>query len=150
MPMRRSGIVAVLLLSALVVVQGCTQTRTTRGYHLELEDVDKIQSGVTTQQQVAQILGSPSSVAAFKAHADTWYYISKKTEKYTELDESVVEQKIVAISFDEAGRVAEVKQYDLADAQDISYSSRETPTQGAKLGFLEQLFQNFLGGNIGR
>jgi len=132
-------------LTTLLLAQACTPTKITRGHHLEAEDLAKIQVGITTQQQVAQLLGSPSSVATFKGHSDTWYYISKKTEQYTELDESTVDQQVIAIAFDTEGRVETVKDYGLEDSRDISYASRTTPTQGSKLTFLEQLFQGLLG-----
>lgn len=141
-----------LLLIALLSIglaQACTPTKITRGHHLESEDIERINVGVTTQQQVVEILGSPSSVATFKDHSDTWYYISKKTEQITELDESTVDQQVVAVTFDPEGRVTEVKDYGLKDARNISYASRTTPTQGSKLSFLEQLFQGLLN-NFGR
>ena len=149
MSTRRTGIVMAAVLT-VALLQACSPTKITRGYHLEPEDVARIQEGVTTQQQVTEILGSPSSIATFKQNSDTWYYITRKSERYTELDESVVDQKVLAITFDEAGRVATVKDYTLDDSRDISYSSRETPTQGAKLGVIEQLFQNLLGGGVGQ
>ncbi|WP_417513431.1 outer membrane protein assembly factor BamE [Minwuia sp.] len=146
--MIRSVLILISLLCVLTA-QACTPTKITRGHHLEPEDLARIQPGVTTQQQVSDILGSPSSVATFKSHADIWYYISKKSERYTELDESTVDQQVVAITFDPQGRVEEMKNYNLDDARDISYVSRETPTQGAKLGFFEQLFNSLLGGGLG-
>ena len=142
--MTRPLLLLVALLS-LGLASACTPTKITRGHHLESEDIERINVGVTTQQQVAQILGSPSSVATFKDHADTWYYISKRTEQITELDESTVAQQVVAITFDQEGRVSEVKDYSLEDARDITFASRTTPTQGSKLTFLEQLFQSLLG-----
>lgn len=142
--MTRPLLLLVALLS-LGLAQACTPTKITRGHHLDPEDIQRISVGVTTQQQVTQILGSPSSVATFKQNADTWYYISKKTEQITELDESTVSQQVVAITFDAEGRVSELKDYSLNDARDITYASRTTPTQGSKLTFLEQLFQGLLG-----
>ncbi len=127
------------------IVSACSPTKITRGHHTEPEDLAKIQEGVTTQQQVVSILGSPSSIATFSKESDTWYYIQKKSEQYTELDESTVGQNVVAISFDAQGRVATMKKYSLKDSRDISFAGRETPTQGAHLGFFEQLFGNLLG-----
>jgi len=139
--------VTVVFLSfvSLLMAQACTPTKITRGHHLAQEDIDRIQVGITTQQQVGSLLGSPSSVATFNRGSDVWYYISTNTEQYTELDESTVAQRVVAISFDQEGRVATLKDYSLKDAKDISFASRKTPTQGDKLTLLEQLFQSMLG-----
>lgn len=146
--MIRPLLLLVTLLS-LGLMQACAPTKITRGHHLEPADIERINVGVTTQQQVVQLLGSPSSIATFKGHSDTWYYISKKTEQITELDESTVEQQVVAITFDPEGRVTEVKDFGLDDARSISYASRTTPTQGSKLTFMEQLIQGLLG-NFGQ
>lgn len=132
----------------LAVVAGllaaCTPDTHVEGYHLDRERIDRIQPGITTQQQVGDILGSPSSVATFRENADTWYYISKQIESITELDAEVVGQQVVAVDFDEVGRVEKIREYGLKDAKDIRVASRTTPTQGEKLGFFEQLFGNGL------
>jgi outer membrane protein assembly factor BamE (lipoprotein component of BamABCDE complex) len=146
--MNRCLLLLVTLVS-LGLASACTPTKITRGHHLEPEDIERISVGITTQQQVAQLLGSPSSVATFKGNSDTWYYISKRTEQYTELDESTVGQQVVAITFDAEGRVGEITNYDIKDSRNISYASRTTPTQGSKLTFLEQLFEGLLS-NFGR
>lgn len=143
--MNRIFLTATALVLALSAA-ACTPDRITRGHHLDQQDIDKVQVGITTQQQLVDILGSPSSVATFEQRSDTWYYISKQSERYTELDESTVAQQVVAIDFDESGRVANLRQYDLGDAQDVAYVDRETPTQGDKLGFFEQLFGNLIPG----
>ncbi|PJK29617.1 outer membrane protein assembly factor BamE [Minwuia thermotolerans] len=141
------AILTVCAAAALVLaIAACTPDRITRGHHLDQQDIDRVQVGVTTQQQVTDILGSPSSVATFQQHSDTWYYISKQSERYTELDEETVAQQVVAIDFDETGRVANLRQYDMGDAQQVAYVKRETPTQGAKLGFFEQLLGNLIPG----
>jgi outer membrane protein assembly factor BamE (lipoprotein component of BamABCDE complex) len=137
------------LLLALVCLLGlaaCEPTKVVRGHHVDPEDVARIQPDVTTQQQVAGILGNPSSVATFRQNTDTWYYITQRSERYTELDETTVAREVLAIDFDPQGRVSNVRQYTLDDSRDVAFVNRETPTQGAKLGLLEQLFGNILGG----
>lgn len=142
--MKRSIITACTAAALAFSIAACTPDKITRGHHLNPEDVAKIQVGVTTQHQVSDLLGSPSSVATFEERSDTWYYISKLTERYTELDENTVDQQVVAIDFDQHGRVANLRRYGLDDAEDITFVARTTPTQGDKLGFFEQIIGNMI------
>jgi outer membrane protein assembly factor BamE (lipoprotein component of BamABCDE complex) len=129
------------LLAALVA--GCTPISDTRGTFPTADLVKSIKVGVDTKAQVAQVLGSPSSVATFDDR--TWYYIGTKTETYSFLAAEPIEQQVVRIRFDGSGTVSDIETKGLADAKPIEISDRVTPTAGHSLGLLEQLF-----GNIGR
>lgn len=52
---------------------------------------------------------------------------------------------MIQISFNEQGRVANIKYYDLKDAENITMVSRITPTSGKQLTVLEQIL-----GNVGK
>jgi len=136
----RTGVmVAVLALSV-----ACTPDIRVEGYHLDRDRIASIQPGVTTQQQVGDILGSASSVATCRENADTRYYIARQIGRVTELDSEVVGQQVVAVDFDDLGRVEKIREYGLKDARDVDIASRTTPTQGEELGFFEQLLGNGL------
>lgn len=142
---RSKKLVRVGMLAAVLALSvACSTDTRVEGYHLDRDRIASIQPGVTTQQQVGDILGSPSSVATFREKADTWYYISRQIESVTELDAEVVGQQVFAVDFDDLGRVEKIREYGLKDARDISIASRTTPTQGEELGFFEQLFGNGL------
>ena len=55
------------------------------------------------------------------------------------------DRRIIAVSFDDTGVVDEVAEYSLDDGRLVSYASRETPTRGRELSFIEQIL-----GNVGR
>ena len=57
----------------------------------------------------------------------------------------ILDQKVVAISFDDAGRVKNIRTYGLEDAREIEPVARTTPTGGREITVLEQLV-----GNLGR
>ncbi|MEL6956472.1 MAG: outer membrane protein assembly factor BamE, partial [Pseudomonadota bacterium] len=46
---------------------------------------------------------------------------------------------IIGIRFNDTDVVEEVLEYDITDGEVINYASRETPTLGRQLTFLEQL-----------
>jgi outer membrane protein assembly factor BamE (lipoprotein component of BamABCDE complex) len=105
--------------------------------------LNQIEPGELSRDDIANMLGSPSSIASFGK--ETWYYISQQTETLAFYEPVVLEQQVVAIAFDDNGMVASVNTYGLEDAQHIEPSERVTPTGGRKLTVLEQLF-----GNLGR
>lgn len=137
-------------LSTLLVIVGltiglaaCTGRLNTRGNLVDPAKLAKIKVGQQTRADVSEILGSPSSVAAFDK--ETWYYISKRTETTAFLEPKLRGRKVVVLRFNKKGVVDEIKILGPADGKDITPVKRETPTVGSKLGFFEQLL-----GNLGR
>ncbi|MGF1456208.1 MAG: outer membrane protein assembly factor BamE [Alphaproteobacteria bacterium] len=116
---------------------------TKHGYIADQEKIDSLELGITSKAVVRESLGTPSSVATFDP--DTWYYISSKQERFAFLNKSVTDRNILALKFDDTGMLAQVATYGLEDGKVVNYSSRETPTRGKELTFLEQMF-----GNVGR
>lgn len=137
---RRSPL-AVLAFAAFL--GACATTVDHRGYVPDQETIERLRTGVDNRDSVAQMLGSPSSVATFDDR--TWYYVSKRTERVAFFNEKVVDQRVLAVAFDETGLVIEIRQYTLEDGRIIDPVTRETPTLGRELNIIEQLF-----GNIGR
>jgi outer membrane protein assembly factor BamE (lipoprotein component of BamABCDE complex) len=121
----------------------CSPTVRTHGHVLDEAALARIEPGRTSRDQVAQLLGSPSSRGTFDGEA--WYYVSQRTERHSFYQETVVEQNVVAIIFDEQGVVRDVERRDLDDARNIELVERETPTVGSELTIVEQFI-----GNIGR
>ncbi len=131
------------MLAFAVFLGACATTVDHRGYVPDQETIERVRAGVDDRDSVTQMLGSPSSVATFDDR--TWYYVSKRTERVAFFNEKVVDQRVLAVAFDEEGVVSEIRQYTLEDGRIIDPVTRETPTLGRELNLLEQLF-----GNIGR
>jgi len=90
-----------------------------------------------------RLIGSPSAVATF--NTNVWYYVSQRQETWALLRPELAEQKVLQITFNDAGRVQDIKQFGLNEAKEIDMVSRATPTAGRELTFMEQIL-----GNIGR
>jgi outer membrane protein assembly factor BamE (lipoprotein component of BamABCDE complex) len=133
-------LLAGLLASGLVA---CAPQVDTRGNLPDPETVLEVQPGVHDRDQVATILGSPSTVATFED--DTWYYISRRTEKIAFFEPEVVDQQVLVVKFGQDGLVADMAVYGVEDGQVIEPVERTTPTSGREMTILQQLF-----GNIGR
>jgi outer membrane protein assembly factor BamE (lipoprotein component of BamABCDE complex) len=105
--------------------------------------VDKIEIGTQSREDVVRLIGSPSAVATF--NPNVWYYISQRQETFAFFKAQLVDQKVMQLTFNDAGRLEAIKKYDLNDAEHITMVSRITPTVGKELTVLEQIL-----GNVGR
>lgn len=139
-----AGVVAVAGALALALA-GCTTSRQTRGYIVDEQLMSAIAPGVDNRASVQGTLGSPSTTSAYGE--EVWYYISRLTVTKGFLDERPQTQTIVEIQFDDGGTVANVRRYDLADAQNVSPRSDITPVRGKTLGFFQQIFSGI--GRVG-
>jgi outer membrane protein assembly factor BamE (lipoprotein component of BamABCDE complex) len=139
---RRAQVVTVASVAVLNLA-ACTPNISTHGHRLDAAALAQIEPGQSSQGDVLQLLGSPSSLATFDDH--TWYYVSQRTERHSFYHTSVVSQDVVAIVFDDQGTVRRINRHDLNGAREIEVVDRETPTAGNELSVLEQFL-----GNIGR
>ena len=105
--------------------------------------VEKLDTGTQSREDVIRLIGTPSAVATF--NPNVWYYISQQQETFAFLKPAIIEQHVLQLTFNDAGRLTTPKSYDLKDGQDIDMVSRVTPTAGKELTILEQLL-----GNVGK
>ncbi|MFZ0695147.1 MAG: outer membrane protein assembly factor BamE [Alphaproteobacteria bacterium] len=133
----RLALIAAIGLSWLTA---CESTIHTDGQILDADKLATIQPGVQTKAQVEKMIGSPSTQSTYGA--TIWYYISKRTSQFAFFDPDTEEQKVVEIGFDDSGKVSDVKQYSLADAENVTPVGRTTPTKGKSLSFLDQMIGN--------
>ncbi|MBI1272529.1 MAG: outer membrane protein assembly factor BamE [Alphaproteobacteria bacterium] len=133
-----AGMVGCTLLAA-----ACTPVVANRGNMVDADRLAEIKAGVSTREEVAVKLGSPSHIAALDEN--TWYYIGRRTEQYAFFDPEVTEQQVVLVTFDDAGIVKDIEKIDTSGAKDISPVQRATPTFGRETTLIQDLF-----GNVGR
>ncbi len=127
---------------ALAVV-ACSPRVATRGNLPDPERLVEIKPGEHSRDDVAEILGSPSSISVF--NQETWYYISKRTEAVAFFEPEVSERQVIIVRFDKKGVVTAVKTLGLEQGNAVEPVERETPTAGAELSIMQQLL-----GNLGR
>ncbi len=141
-----SSFLAVWLIATgglVALIPGCTPAVENRGYLPATEALAQIQPGMQTREGVLAVLGTPSSLAAFGK--DMWYYISSREQNFAFYRPEELERKVIAVLFDDAGIVKDVKVYGLEDGQSLMPVTRVTPTAGSEMSLLQQLI-----GNIGR
>ena len=93
------------------------------------------------REEIAEILGSPSSINTFGP--ETWYYISERTETFAFFAPEVKERQILVARFDKKGALDKLEVLDLTNGRQIAHVERVTPTFGEKLTVLGQIIGNF-------
>jgi outer membrane protein assembly factor BamE (lipoprotein component of BamABCDE complex) len=127
----------------LTALAACSPTIQQEGNVPDPDQVVQINPGVDDKNRVTQLLGSPSSISAFQDR--TWYYISRRTETTAFLDPEVVEQEVLAVTFDSQNIVQDMKVYGLENGRTVAMVDRITPTYGNDLTLVQQVL-----GNLGR
>jgi outer membrane protein assembly factor BamE (lipoprotein component of BamABCDE complex) len=140
--MRRT-VPPVLIGVLALAVAGCESIVDQRGFAATPGSVEKLEVETQSREDVVRLIGSPSAIATF--NPNVWYYISQKQEYYAFFKPKMLEQNVMQLSFNEAGRLTTIKKYDLSDGRDIEMVSRITPTAGKEITVLEQIM-----GNVGR
>ncbi len=143
MPKNRRFKYLLPVLGLVLALAACTPRIDVRGNLPDPERLSEITPGEHSRAEVAEILGSPSSVAMFDK--ETWYYVSQRTETVAFFEPEVRERQIVVLQFDKNGIVSDVRKLGVEEGQDVLPVERITPTSGNTLNFWEQMF-----GNLGR
>jgi outer membrane protein assembly factor BamE (lipoprotein component of BamABCDE complex) len=131
------------MLAAAVALSSCAPRLTIRGNLPRDAQLAKIVFGEQSREEVAAILGTPSTQGTFDDRI--WYYISRKTEKFAFFEAQVVDQQIVVVYFTDNDIVQAIHRYNTDDLRQIDMVERQTPTVGKELSILEQFI-----GNLGR
>jgi outer membrane protein assembly factor BamE (lipoprotein component of BamABCDE complex) len=129
--------------AVLALTAACTPNVSTHGHTLLQRDLSQIQPGVTSREEVARLLGSPSTVGTFDK--ERWFYISQRNEVISFYKADVTQQDVVRIDFDANGIVSDVRTHGLEMAQAVEPDPNQTRTLGNELTFVQQVL-----GNIGR
>ncbi len=130
-------------LIAAALAAGCAPVVDVRGNLPTEQRLGELQPGMQTRDDVARILGTPSTASAFGD--PVWYYVGYRTETTAFLAPDETERQVVAVSFDERGFLEDVRRLGLEDGKPVEYVERETRTAGNELGILQQFL-----GNLGR
>lgn len=132
-----------LALALAGLLAACDPPVVNRGYVFDADAVAEIQPGVHGRREVAELLGTPSSVAAFDKNV--WYYIGEQTQRVAFLSPDILDREVIVVRFNDIGVVEDVGLLGVEDGQEIQFVERTTPTAGNELTIWEQFF-----GNLGK
>lgn len=125
-------------LVCIPLLTGCIEQRVVNnGAIITQDQLDLIPTG-SSKDQVLLALGSPSTRGQFDS--EVFYYISQKRAKTYEFEKlRLIDQKVLAVYFDEEQTVSRVANYGVQDGRVFDFISRTTPTSGEDFTFLKQL-----------
>ncbi|MBA4043272.1 MAG: outer membrane protein assembly factor BamE [Erythrobacter sp.] len=134
---------AVLVAGLAATLPACSSIRESRGYIIDPVLTEAIQPKIDNQQSVEATLGRPTFTSQYGT--PTWYYVSSITGQRPFNRPRIKEHSVLAVQFDDAGRVAKVNRTGVDQVVFLDPNGDKTPTLGRERGFLEDLF-----GNIGQ
>lgn len=124
----------------LVVAVACTPIYANHGYVPDDKDLAEIQTGVDTRDTVAAFLGRPSAEGLL---GDTqWFYVQSRWKTFGAKAPQEIDREVVAITFDDAGRVANIERFGLDKGEVVAISRRITTEPIKGRSALAQIFAN--------
>jgi outer membrane protein assembly factor BamE (lipoprotein component of BamABCDE complex) len=133
----------ILIISIGVMLASCSPIVDTRGYSAEAIDTSQIITGQTSAEDIASLLGTPTTVSNFGE--TIWYYVTQRQERTGIFATEVTQQDITAITFDADKRVSAINAFTKEQGKPVQIVGKVTPTEGHSISFVEQLL-----GNMGR
>ena len=110
-----------------------------RGYLVDERALAQVKPGMSADQ-VLNTLGTPSTVST--VGNKSWYYISQASRRRLQfMGESVTDQRVTAVYFNNGLKVERVALYGLQDGKVFDFISRTTPAGGGDQNFVTQLFR---------
>ena len=103
-------------------------------------DLNELQIGKTTKNEIVELLGSPSTTSNFD-NEQSWIYISSEFKKFVFLDGSNTDQKILILSFNQ-NTLKNKEILSKNDINSIQYEETITDSRGKKVNWLRQFFTN--------
>ncbi|MGR3374794.1 outer membrane protein assembly factor BamE [Pseudooceanicola nanhaiensis] len=129
--------------AVLAVGVACSPIYQDHGYVPLERELRTVQVGADTRETVKEKLGDPST-GGVVSDGD-YYWVRSRMRTIGPAKPEVIEREVVAVSFDSAGRVANVERFGLEQGRVVPISRRVTSSSTANKGFLRQLL-----GNLGR
>lgn len=137
-PTRRAMIGGVAALTVGLALSGCMTAETrTHGFVMPVDGLEQVPVG-SSRDQVLIVLGTPQTTATLDN--EVFYYISQRSQQTFAFSRpQIVDQRVVAVYFDEDQLVNRIANYGLQDGVVFDFVSQTTPTGGADLTFIGQI-----------
>ena len=127
----------------LVLATACSPVVRNHGYVPSDAELALVEVGVDTRDTVGAKVGRPSVQGLLNNVG--WFYVHSRWETRGARAPQEVDRQVVAITFDEAGTVANVERFGLERGKIVPLSRRVTTPNVKGMGVIRQIF-----GNLGR
>ncbi len=141
-PPRQSSTMKNLFLAGILSgsILACAPVVDMRGYVFDEKTIERLEIGKTNLEETIATLGSPSTTSEINGKA--FYYVHSRFIRESYRAPVEVDRKVMAIYFDQEGKMRDKAVYGLEDGIIIAIVQRTTETQGAELSVIGQLFSN--------
>ena len=136
----RAGMIGLVL----VVATACTTLYRNHGYVPSDVELATVTIG-DTREVVTEKIGRPTASGLLNDVG--WFYVQSRFAYRGAFEPKEVDRQVVAITFTEAGTVANVERFGLERGKVVPLSRRVTETNIKGIGFIRQLLGSF--GRIG-
>lgn len=130
-----------------LILAACSPEVDHRGYVPKPGAFDQITTGMT-KMEVENIMGTPSTTASVQYKGDSYYYITFTTTSKAFLT-SETDRSVIAIRFNEDGKVKSSAQYGLADGRVVEINGDRTPVYGEDTSIISALLRSSKGTQTG-
>lgn len=141
--MGRTQRIGVLTALSVLVAVACTPVYRNHGYVPADDELAQVQVGVDTQETVATKVGRPSLEGLLNSNG--WFYVQSRFKQVGPKAPVEIDRQVVAISFDEGGKVANIERFGLEKGRVVTISRRVTKSSVAGISLISQLL-----GSVGR
>jgi outer membrane protein assembly factor BamE (lipoprotein component of BamABCDE complex) len=136
--MAKSRIWLIIILCNFVVA--CAKKEVTHGFLFTQSKVADIKIGESGKEELTELLGTPTTVSKFGE--ETWYYVASKRE-YSIIGKSkLIDQKILAVKFDQDGKVKTIDSYNENNANNLAFAKDHTPVKGDDTRIIKHIVEN--------
>ncbi|MEM1288507.1 MAG: outer membrane protein assembly factor BamE [Pseudomonadota bacterium] len=136
--MRALPMVAMAALS--LSLGACVTETRNHGFTMPSDGLAQVPVG-SSRDQVLIVLGTPQTTSTLD-DSEAFYYISQRTQQMFAFNRpEIVDQRVVAVYFDEQNLVTQVAEYGLQDGVVFDFVSNTTPTGGADISFVGQVLR---------
>lgn len=129
------------MVGCIVLLSACSAIYRNHGYVPADAELEAVQVGVSSREDVAEAVGRPSASGLLKDEG--WYYVQSKFKSIGPMEPQEIDRQVLAISFNQGGIVENVERFGLQDGQVVPLSRRVTETNIKGVSFLGQLFGSF-------
>ncbi len=136
------NIVFILLVFFVV---GCTGITTRHGYIPTEIELETLQVGQTTTEEVVNEIGNPAIIN--EDFGTTWIYMESKQLTKGIRKAETIERNVVVLTFEGDGTLANVETLGLENGRTVRFTQRVTKTYEGRLSVIQQILRSF--GNFG-
>ncbi len=137
----RHGLISVLVTGlACGLLAACGARVSQHGHMVNKTELENIEIGVSSREDVIEILGQPS----FEGIYDTrkLYYTSQVMEQPVGGINTPTSRTIYILTIDQNNKLESIDLKDKSNGKDIVLADEKTSTPGDTYGFIDQIFSN--------